>query len=515
MLKKTILRRKKLGSLPVHHRLHSHMATKSTPHEEDPSSEPQPPPPTAPPPPVKSETPVADSTNISSQPTPPAATSNPLPPEPTPIPDPVVALVPSYSRWFSWDTIHQCEVRFLPEFFDSRKNPGIYKYLRNSIVKYYRADPSRKITFTEVRRILIADVGSVRRVFDFLEAWGLINYSPSVINKPLKWEDKDSKANSGNASQGGASKDESSKRICNHCKSVCSIACFVCDKNDTTLCARCYVRGNYQLGGVSSSDFRRVEINDNSRADWMEKDTLHLLEAVMHYGDDWRKVARHVGRGEKECVSHFIKLPFGEEFIGFADSEGVDDDKNNPLNSHDDDESCASSMAKRMRLSPLADASNPIMAQAAFLSALAGVEVAEAAARAAVTALSDGDYGSVRNDLRSHMKNLIYKEAVVTSNENTASINAAEVALADAKSQLEKEEQDVERSISGILEVQMKEIKDKIDRFEALDLRMEKEWQQLELMKNMLFVDQLTNFFHKGSVQNAGERTEQSSVKTD
>ncbi|XP_062113873.1 SWI/SNF complex subunit SWI3B [Humulus lupulus] len=497
------------------------MATKST--LQDPSSEPQapPPPPPAPPPAlspaVKSETPVADSTNTS-KPTPPAATSNPLPPEPTPTPDAVVAHVPSYARWFSWDTIHQCEVRFLPEFFDSRlsssKNPGIYKYYRNSIVKHYRVDPSRKITFTEVRRILIGDVGSVRRVFDFLEAWGLINYSPSALNKPLKWEDKDTKTSSAAASHGGASKDESSKRVCNHCKSVCSIACFVCDKNDTTLCARCYVRGNYQLGGVSSSDFRRVEINDNSRADWMEKDTLHLLEAVMHYGDDWRKVARHVGRGEKECVSHFLKLPFGEEFIGFADSEGVDDDKDNPIKDHGDDESCTSSMAKRMRLTPLADASNPIMAQAAFLSALAGVEVAKASAQAAVTALTDGDYRSV-NDLRSHAKNLILQEAIVTSNDNTANAIGAERALADAKSQLEEEEEDVERSISEILEVQMKEIKDKIDRFEALDLQMEKEWQQLELMKNMLFVDQLTILFHNSSAQNTGEGMEQSNVKTD
>lgn len=41
-------------------------------------------------------------------------------------------------------------------------------------------------------------------------------------------------------------------------------------------------------------------------------------------------------------------------------------------------------------MTPLSDASNPIMAQAAFLSALAGTKVAEeAAARAAVAALSD------------------------------------------------------------------------------------------------------------------------------
>lgn len=61
----------------------------------------------------------------------------------------------------------------------------------------------------------------------------------------------------------------------------------------------------------------------------------------------------------------------------------------------------------------------------------------------------------------------------------------------------------------------MKEIKDKIDRFEVMDLKMEKEWQQLELMKNMLFVDQLTLLFHKSSSQKTGERTEERNVKTD
>lgn len=129
-----------------------------------------------------------------------------------------------------------------------------------------------------------------------------------------------------------------------------------------TLCARCYVRGNYQLGGVTSSDFRRVEINDELRVGWTERDTQHLLEALMHYGDDWKKVARHVGKGEKDCVSHFIKLPFGAEFYTFADSGNVDGSYN-PVTDHGSVESCKTSPTKRVRLTPLADASNPIMAQ--------------------------------------------------------------------------------------------------------------------------------------------------------
>lgn len=276
--------------------------------------------------------------------------------------------------WFSFDSINECEVKFLPEFFDSRspsKNPKVYRYYRDSIVKHYRENPSRKITFTDARRTLVGDVGSIRRVFDFLETWGLINYFASV--KPLKWEDKETKSSAASASasasvESSSALKETSKRLCSGCKTLCTIACFACDKYDLTLCARCYVRGNHRVG-VSSSDFRRVEINEEARADWTEKDTLQLVEAIMHYGDDWRKVAQHVsGRSEKDCITHFIKLPFGDEFIcKESGSEDVDNKYfsiSNPSDTLSELENVGvTSPSKRMRLTPLADASNPIMAQ--------------------------------------------------------------------------------------------------------------------------------------------------------
>ncbi|KAG5105759.1 hypothetical protein JHK82_042729 [Glycine max] len=76
----------------------------------------------------------------------------------------------------------------------------------------------------------------------------------------------------------------------------------------------------------------------------------------------------------------------------------------------------------------------------AFLSALAGLEVAQAAAQAALTTLSE-----------------------------------------------------------------MKNIQDKLVHFEDLDLLMEKEGQQMEQMKNMFFLDQLTLLFHKSSAPKTGE----------
>lgn len=136
--------------------------------------------------------------------------------------------------WFSWTDINDCEVRSLPEFFDSRsssKNPKFYLYLRNSIIKQYRDDHPRKISFTDVRRTLVSDVVSIRRVFDFLDSWGLINYTSSASAKPLKWDEKEAGKSVGDvASEPSTTVKETAKRICNGCKSICSIACFACDK---------------------------------------------------------------------------------------------------------------------------------------------------------------------------------------------------------------------------------------------------------------------------------------------
>lgn len=88
----------------------------------------------------------------------------------------------------------------------------------------------------------------------------------------------------------------------------------------------------------------------------------------MHYGDEWKKVAQHVGgRTERECVAHFVKLPLGEQFIGYPDSGNIDN-KYTAVKDHVSAdlvlENAGTSLpSKRICLSPLADASNPIMAQ--------------------------------------------------------------------------------------------------------------------------------------------------------
>lgn len=273
-----------------------------------------------------------------------------------------------------------------------------------------------------------------------------------------------------------------------------------------TLCARCYVRGNYRVG-VSSSDFRRVEINDDTRTDWTDKETLHLLEALTHYGDDWKKVAQHVGgRTERECVAQFVKLPLGEQFHGYPDSEHIDnnctvkDEASANLTLESTGKIGTSIPNKRIRLSPLADASNPIMAQAAFLSSLVGVEVAEAAAQAAVIKLSEMDFGGDGEIAIPVARNIGEQGNDAASHGGSCLSRGSTM--------------DMEKAISHIVDVQMKEIVDKLNGFEEGELQMEKVFKQLDQMKSMLFVDQLNLLFNKECISTTVEEKSNMNVRT-
>lgn len=443
------------------------------------------------------------------------------------MPESDVILVPSYSSWFSWDGIHECEVRILPEFFDGKspsKTPKVYKYYRNSIIKMFRdsmkvnpptkENPTPKITYTEARKSIIGDVGSVRKVFDFLEAWGLINYFGSPVTKgQLKWEDKESKNVSAAATPQNSSDPNGANAVgdasvaktiyCSGCNKLCENACYINIKKDTTFCARCYL-GARTTRDFNTSDFKRVEITEKVKIDWTEKQILLLLEAVAHYGDNWKKVSEHVGRSEKECVERFIKLPFGEQYIGPPDSVDPEENFHNGSDQLDNE----FPPSKKMRLTPFDDASNPILAQVAFLSTLVGVEVAEKAASAAVKALTEVNnetskdiFVSSGGDARDHES--------VTTNGDKSNSNSYEGAYLEAKSQLEKEEHELETTISDIAEVQAKDIHDKIVRFEEFELLMEREWQQVKQIQHMLFADQLSLLFNKKDGTSGNESMEQ------
>ena len=74
----------------------------------------------------------------------------------------------------------------MSEFFDGNsisKTPKLYKQYRDFIINKYKENPGKLLTFTEVRRMLVGDVNVIKRLFDFLEHWGLINYHTAPEKK--------------------------------------------------------------------------------------------------------------------------------------------------------------------------------------------------------------------------------------------------------------------------------------------------------------------------------------------
>jgi SWI/SNF related-matrix-associated actin-dependent regulator of chromatin subfamily C len=122
----------------------------------------------------------------------------------------------------------------MPEFFEGEaaaasgsRGPEAYKYYRDTLVRRFRARPGRRLTLTEARRGLVGDVGSVRRVFDFLEEWGLINYGASPSGAKQGRDKKEEAALSQSSLPIGATMPS---KLCTGCRTVCGLAYFSCEK---------------------------------------------------------------------------------------------------------------------------------------------------------------------------------------------------------------------------------------------------------------------------------------------
>lgn len=92
-------------------------------------------------------------------------------------------IVPSYSAWFKFESIHQVERESLPEFFSGRnrsKTAQVYRDYRDFMINTYRLNPTEYLTVTACRRNLAGDVCAIIRVHAFLEQWGLINYQVCI-----------------------------------------------------------------------------------------------------------------------------------------------------------------------------------------------------------------------------------------------------------------------------------------------------------------------------------------------
>ncbi|XP_020111666.1 SWI/SNF complex subunit SWI3A isoform X2 [Ananas comosus] len=356
--------------------------------------------------------------------------------------------IPISSGWFRWDGIHDTERRSLPEFFEGSsftRNPRVYKDYRDFIINKYREDPSCRLTFTDVRKALVGDVSLLRKLFLFLERWGLINFGagaappaaaaaadgvalppgeaagPSVVvEEGAPWgvrvvpplpQSYAAERKSGGAGAATAASavggDEIGCRLppltsysdvfgewtprkapfCGFCGEECSAGqheLMEVMKGGFVVCAKCSKsKVICEEETVQLSDHKDGDVNGAASA-WTDAETLLLLEAVLKHGDDWDLIAQHVRtKSKSDCIARLIQLPFGEHMLGSMNVTSTHTDgKENVV-----DESTEERPLKRRCFLSSLDATDSLMNQVALLSTVAGPHVAAAAADTAVTTL--------------------------------------------------------------------------------------------------------------------------------
>jgi SWI/SNF related-matrix-associated actin-dependent regulator of chromatin subfamily C len=99
--------------------------------------------------------------------------------------------------WFSLDTIHENETRWMSEIIDHKSKlvKSQYRTVRNAIVQHYQIDPKRFLTFAAVRKLFEqetqsddnVDVVLLHKVYSFLLRSAIININlqQAITNQPL------------------------------------------------------------------------------------------------------------------------------------------------------------------------------------------------------------------------------------------------------------------------------------------------------------------------------------------
>ncbi|XP_022736549.1 SWI/SNF complex subunit SWI3A-like isoform X2 [Durio zibethinus] len=275
--------------------------------------------------------------------------------------------IPSYSSWFAWNDIHETERQALKEFFEGSsisRTPKIYKEYRDFIINKYREDPTRRLTFTEIRKSLIGDVTLLHKVFLFLETWGLINFvapprpregpdnddrvrveygAPNGVRvvatpnslRPLSAPVVKGKSGDNGVAENGVKLPPLAsysdvfgdlKRLrCGNCGDNCNSEYYEHSKDNFIVCVKCFKSRNFGEN-KSVDDFKLKDCGGNSAiygAVWTEEETLLLLDSVLKHGDDWDLVAQNVKTKSKlDCITKLIELPFGESLIDSAKGRG-------------------------------------------------------------------------------------------------------------------------------------------------------------------------------------------------
>ncbi|KAJ6850052.1 SWI/SNF complex subunit SWI3A-like isoform X2 [Iris pallida] len=458
------------------------------------------------------------------------------------------------------------------------------------------------------QEVAVGDVGLLRKVFQFLDRWGLINFgvpggeseevgagaSAAVVVEDgapagVKVVPAASAAASERGTVGGGGGENGFRLppltsyrdvfidempgkgpLCGNCGGDCDSGESKSSKGGYSMCTKCSEKKNTE---EKTTDDLKVNNHGDGNEDqvsntWTDAESLLLLEAVLKHGDDWDLIAQHVRSKTKlECIAHLIHLPFGEHMLGLTSSkldnrqpssevtqvkaakspvtelseesikavgeQHIDTDEQEKAV----DVSSPAHALKRRRFTSFSDATDSLMKQVALLSTVAGPQVAAAAAESAVAALChenpcalkafeiDQDevakFGShimkdeleselkvEGQDLKEHRKRVGMKELYPEKNFGAATFRirasvATSIGAAAARAKLlaDQEEREMELLMASIIEMQLKKIRSKMKHFQELELIMEKEYAQIQHLKESIleeWVRILQQAFHSG-----------------
>lgn len=283
-------------------------------------------------------------------------------------------VVPSYSAWFDYNSIHTIEKRALPEFFNGKnksKTPEIYLAYRNFMIDTYRLNPTEYLTSTACRRNLAGDVCAIMRVHGFLEQWGLINYQLEAESRPTAMGPPPTShfhvlSDTPSGLQPLVTRPTQPRPAENVPKVEPGLPNGAeAGAGATPPVPPIKPEPSLDLGSAPGLKLDQYRGGARGRA-WTEQETLLLLEALELHRDDWNRVAAHVGtRTQDECILHFLRLPIEEPYLHDPQAGGV----LGPL---------------AYQPIPFSKTGNPVMSTVAFLASVVDPRIASKATRAAM-----------------------------------------------------------------------------------------------------------------------------------
>ncbi|KAG7192290.1 uncharacterized protein KQ657_002009 [Scheffersomyces spartinae] len=313
-------------------------------------------------------------------------------------------VLPSYTIWFDMKKIHNVEKESLPEFFNSShpsKSPKIYLNYRNFMINSYRINPNEYITLTSCRRNLVGDVGTLMRVYRFLNKWGLINYQVKPHFKPAyaierhpngqliglpytgdyhvtydsprglfpfeTYKVNPEKINIEKLKTIVNGPPTASNQQPDRIKETPDQQKQQIEDSDA-FNKRSYPGKAATDNGPSLKKIRleEGEILGKSSIPWTNEQFDQLVKGVKEYQGDWYKIAKSVdgNKTPAECILKFLQLPIEDLFNPVKSNELLD-------------------LLKLAPNFPVSSVDNPVMSSLVFMTQLVDPEVAHAATEGA------------------------------------------------------------------------------------------------------------------------------------